>query len=36
VYFRLNHVDHEVIHWDCMTDIWRDWEGMRDVVAANE
>ena len=32
VYFRLNHLNHEAIHWECMTDIWREWEGMRDVV----
>ena len=22
------------IHWECMTDIWREWDGMRDVIAA--
>jgi len=32
VYFRLKHVDHDAIHWECMTDIWREWEGMRGVV----
>jgi hypothetical protein len=32
VFFRLSHVDHERHHWDCMTDIWLEWEGMRDVV----
>jgi len=34
VYFRLKHVDHDAIHWECMTDIWREWAGMRDVVGA--
>src|ERR687885_2279139 len=34
IYFRLSHVDHENNHWECMTDIWREWEGMREVVGA--
>jgi hypothetical protein len=34
IYFRLKHVDHDAIHWECMTDIWREWAGMRDVVGA--
>jgi hypothetical protein len=34
IYFRLKHEDHDTIHWECMTDIWREWEGMREVVAA--
>lgn len=33
-FFRLSHVDHERVHWECMTDIWREWEGMRAFVAA--
>ncbi len=33
VFFRLSHVDHDSLHWECMTDIWREWEGMRGVVA---
>jgi hypothetical protein len=33
VYFRLKHVEHDAIHWESMTDIWREWAGMRDVVA---
>jgi hypothetical protein len=32
IFFRLSHVDHDALHWDCMTDIWREWEGMADVV----
>jgi hypothetical protein len=28
IYFRLHHVDHDALHWECMTDIWREWEGM--------
>jgi len=28
------HVDHEKYHWECMTDIWKEWGGMRDVVPA--
>jgi Phytanoyl-CoA dioxygenase (PhyH) len=31
IYFRLKHVDHDSIHWECMTDIWREWEGMQGV-----
>ncbi len=34
IYFRLKHVDHDAIHWECMTDIWREWAGMREVVGA--
>ena len=34
IYFRLSHVDHETNRWECMTDIWREWEGMRDVLSA--
>jgi Phytanoyl-CoA dioxygenase (PhyH) len=34
IYFRLKHVDHDAIHWECMTDIWREWAGMRDAVGA--
>lgn len=34
IYFRLKHEAHDTIHWECMTDIWREWEGMREVVAA--
>jgi hypothetical protein len=34
IYFRLKHVNHDAIHWESMTDIWREWAGMRDVVAA--
>jgi len=34
IFFRLMHVDHEKYHWECMTDIWKEWGGMRDVVPA--
>lgn len=34
VFFRLWHVDHESVRWECMTDIWREWDGMRDHVRA--
>lgn len=33
IFFRLSHVEHDELHWECMTDIWREWEGMRGVVA---
>ncbi len=35
IYFRLYHVDHDAMKWECMTDIWREWEGMQDLVQAN-
>ncbi|MDQ3327294.1 MAG: phytanoyl-CoA dioxygenase family protein [Chloroflexota bacterium] len=33
IFFRLHHVDHEQVHWKCMTDIWREWSGMREVLS---
>lgn len=33
-FFRLARVDHDSVHWECMTDIWREWDGMREFVAA--
>ncbi len=32
IYFRLHHVDHETQKWECMTDIWREWDGMRALT----
>lgn len=32
VFFRLFHVDHENLHWECMTDIWREWAGMQETA----
>jgi hypothetical protein len=32
IFFRLFHVEHDQNHWDCMTDIWKEWDGMREVV----
>lgn len=32
IFFRLSHVNHDSVHWECMTDIWLEWEGMREVV----
>jgi ectoine hydroxylase-related dioxygenase (phytanoyl-CoA dioxygenase family) len=34
IYFRLKHVGHDAIRRECMTDVWREWEGMREVVHA--
>lgn len=31
VFFRLSHVEHDSLHWECMTNIWREWEGMGTV-----
>lgn len=33
IYFRLYHVDHDVHGHETMADIWREWEGMREVTA---
>jgi hypothetical protein len=32
VFFRLSHIHHEAVYLECMTDIWREWEGMRETV----
>ena len=32
VYFRLKHVDHDRRRWECLTDLWREWPGVREVV----
>ena len=34
IYFRLLHLDHDNLHWECMTDIWREWEGMQEIAQA--
>jgi hypothetical protein len=34
IFFRLSHVDHESVRWECMTDIWREWKGMRSAAHA--
>ncbi len=33
IFFRLTHVDHDSMKWEAMTDIWREWEGMREITA---
>lgn len=33
IFFRLTHVDHDAVHWECMTDIWREWAGMAGFAA---
>jgi hypothetical protein len=35
VFFRLLHTNHDQWYWECMTDPWREWGGMQNVVAAN-
>jgi len=32
LFFRLMHVDHDRYQWECMTDVWAEWEGMREIV----
>jgi len=34
IFFRLTHCDHSAQKWESMTDIWLEYEGMREVVAA--
>jgi hypothetical protein len=34
IFFRLRHVDHDEQKWESMTDIWLEWEGMRDLVSS--
>lgn len=34
IFFRLSHVDHDQVRWECMTDLWREWSGMQDVTGA--
>ena len=34
IFFRLQHVEHESRNWECMTDVWREWDGIRSLVAA--
>jgi hypothetical protein len=34
IFFRLKHVKHEEWKWECLTDIWREWEGMRSLAAS--
>lgn len=33
VYFRLEHVDHGRQRWECLTDIWREWPGVKETRA---
>lgn len=32
IFFRLSHVAEEAHKWETMTDIWLEWEGMREIV----
>ena len=34
IFFRLRHVDHPDYRPEAMTDIWLEWAGLRDIVAA--
>ncbi len=33
IFFRLEHVEHAQHKWETMTDIWMQWEGMREIVS---
>jgi hypothetical protein len=32
IFFRLWHTRHDEFHWECMTDIWKEWAGMQTSV----
>ena len=32
IFFRLHHSEHDQLHWESMTDIWREWEGMHALA----
>jgi hypothetical protein len=32
IFFRLTHVDHTARKWDTMTDIWLEWDGLRNLT----
>lgn len=32
IFFRLHHVNHETVKWECMTNIWHEWAGMQNVT----
>lgn len=32
VFFRLLHKNHEQWRWESMTDIWREWAGMQEII----
>lgn len=34
VFFRFAHKDHTNVRLECLTNIWREWDGMREIVAA--
>ncbi|HZR44620.1 MAG TPA: hypothetical protein VFB12_31200 [Ktedonobacteraceae bacterium] len=34
IFFRLIHKNHEAWRWECMTNIWREWAGMQDIVSS--
>ena len=34
IIFRLTHVEHSERKWESMTNAWTQWEGMREIVAA--
>lgn len=35
IYFRLKRVGHDAIRHEVMTDLWREWDGMRALVGAS-
>ncbi|MBW3625129.1 MAG: phytanoyl-CoA dioxygenase family protein [Armatimonadetes bacterium] len=32
IFFRLTHVDHADQKWNVMTDIWKEWDGLREAL----
>lgn len=35
IFFRLIHKNHAAWQWECMTDIWREWSGMQQIVSGS-
>jgi hypothetical protein len=36
IFFRLSHIRHNELHWECMTDIWKEWAGMQEIVSSTK
>ena len=32
IFFRLHHTDHGDPDWECMTDLWKEWPGLQEVL----
>lgn len=32
IFCRLSRAGHDKLGWDCMTNIWAEWDGMKDIL----